>query len=204
MNNHKENENISVKRTKTAFKKAMLELVDEKQFKSIAVRDIVSHSGYGRSTFYTHFHDKYDLCDWIIEDEALSYVKTVIEAILKNIPLDNDKAMYDACYMILKQQNDNKLFYNALIHELIPNYSVSNFADKTYLLLMESFDYSPSHWPKELDHKFYFYILTNTLIDQIKYWEKQGYKQTVEEMAIQARALHIMWGYKPVVLKNND
>lgn len=197
-------ENISVKRTKQAIKKALLEIVQTKSFKSISVQDITSASGYGRSTFYTHFHDKFDLVEWIMNDEAFNYANTVRNAILENSPVNDDKSMYEACYTIINQQFENRSFYNALIHELIPGYSTAAFAENTYMLLMELFDYASSHWPKELDHKFYFYILTNTLIDQIKYWEKDGYKLTVEEMAAQARALHVMWGYKSVILKDNE
>lgn len=199
---NKVDEGNSVKRTKTAFKNALLELVGSKPFRSISIKDLVDISTYGRSTFYTHFHDKFDLSEWIINDEAASYVDTVRKAILENSPVDDDETMFDACYMILKQQMDNRRFYDALIHESITGYSTSEFAEKTYLLLMESFDYTSYNWPEELDHNFYYYILTHTLIDQIKYWEKEGYKLSVEEMAVQARALHSMWGYKSVILKD--
>lgn len=198
----KKEENISVIRTKAAIKKALLEIVDIKPFRSVSVRDIAEYSGYGRSTFYTHFHDKFDLVEWIMNDEASEYVETVRRAVVEYSPVDDDESMYEACYSILKQQFDNKLFYNALIHELMPGYSTANFAEKTYLLLMESFDYAPSNWPEDLDQKFYYYILTNTLIDQIKYWEKCGYELSVEDMAKQARALNVMWGYKSVIVKD--
>lgn len=188
-------------RTKKAFRKALLELVAEKPFRSVSVQDLVSRSGYGRSTFYLHFHDKFDLSDWVIDDEAESYVDSINNAIILNMPVDNDESVYQTCYMILKQQMDNRDFYNAIIHELIPGYTTSIFADKTYQLLMKTFDYPTSYWNEEIDHDFYYYILTNTLIDQIKYWEKHGYKLSLKEMSIQARALHYMWGYKSIMLK---
>ncbi len=194
-------ENISVKRTKAAFKKALFQLVSDKPFRSVSVQDLVAKSGYGRSTFYLHFHDKFDLSEWAIDDEATDYVNIVFRAITENMPVDNDDTMYETCYMILKQQMDNRTFYNAIIHELIPGYSTSIFADKTYLLLMEVFDYPSFYWTEEINREFYYYILTNTLIDQVKYWEKQGYSLPLEEMAVQARALHKMWGYQSILLK---
>lgn len=47
--------------TKSILAKSLEELLKTKEFESITVNDIVKHCGAGRSTFYKHFKDKYEL-----------------------------------------------------------------------------------------------------------------------------------------------
>ncbi|RUL56882.1 MULTISPECIES: TetR/AcrR family transcriptional regulator [Lysinibacillus] len=46
------------KRTKKHLQQAFIQLIKEKGYHSISVKDIVELAEYNRSTFYVHFHDK--------------------------------------------------------------------------------------------------------------------------------------------------
>ena len=54
-------------RTKEHLKLALIELIKQKGFHSISVKDIVSHAGYNRSTFYVHYQDKTELAEDLLE-----------------------------------------------------------------------------------------------------------------------------------------
>ncbi len=48
-------------RTRDALGDALVELMQERPFKSLTVQDVLDRAGVGRSTFYTHYRDKDDL-----------------------------------------------------------------------------------------------------------------------------------------------
>ncbi len=47
------------------------ELVKKKPVEKITIREITDGAGVIRPTFYNHFHDKYELLEWIIREELL-------------------------------------------------------------------------------------------------------------------------------------
>jgi AcrR family transcriptional regulator len=50
-----------VRKTDTRLHEALMSLIHDKSYDSIAVRDILDRADVGRSTFYAHFRDKDDL-----------------------------------------------------------------------------------------------------------------------------------------------
>ncbi|MBP3966950.1 TetR/AcrR family transcriptional regulator [Paenibacillus lignilyticus] len=52
-----------IERTKDMLRSALIELIEEKGFESITVRDLTLKAGLNRGTFYLHYHDKFDLLE---------------------------------------------------------------------------------------------------------------------------------------------
>ncbi|ACX66727.1 TetR/AcrR family transcriptional regulator [Paenibacillus sp. FSL H8-0457] len=50
-------------RTKEHLKSAFIQLVKEKGYHAVTVKDIVDKAAYNRSTFYVHYQDKIELAD---------------------------------------------------------------------------------------------------------------------------------------------
>jgi len=69
-----EHENRSVRRTKKALRDSLIELMKTRSILSIGVNEICAAADVGRSTFYTHYHDQYDLLQ-SIEDEARAFFR---------------------------------------------------------------------------------------------------------------------------------
>jgi AcrR family transcriptional regulator len=57
-----------VLKSQEAIKNAVLELMAEKNFDDITIRDISDRANVNRGTIYLHYMDKYDLLDKIIEE----------------------------------------------------------------------------------------------------------------------------------------
>jgi AcrR family transcriptional regulator len=55
-------------RTRNALGDALIELMQERPFKSVTVQDVLDRAKVGRSTFYTHYRDKDDLFLSDVED----------------------------------------------------------------------------------------------------------------------------------------
>lgn len=54
---------LRIKRTKKSIKEAFFNLVEERGFEHISVKDITDYAMLSRNTFYLHYKDKYDLLD---------------------------------------------------------------------------------------------------------------------------------------------
>lgn len=72
---------LRVIRTRASIKNAMIELIEEKGFEAITVKDITTKANINRGTFYSHYQDKYDLMTKC-EEELL---KELENKIIKNI-----------------------------------------------------------------------------------------------------------------------
>lgn len=61
--------------TKRALAAALKELMEEMPFSKISISDICSKCDMNRKSFYYHFKDKYDLVNWIFDNEFISIAK---------------------------------------------------------------------------------------------------------------------------------
>ena len=68
-----------VRRTDARLHDALMSLIHDKSYDSIAVRDILDRADVGRSTFYAHFRDKDDLLTSGIS-EALQSIRSTAAA----------------------------------------------------------------------------------------------------------------------------
>jgi len=58
---------LRVLKTRAAIQSHFLDLLLQKNFNEITVKDIASAAKIGRGTFYLHYEDKYDLLETVIE-----------------------------------------------------------------------------------------------------------------------------------------
>jgi AcrR family transcriptional regulator len=66
-----------INRTREAIREAMIDLIDEKGFESISIKDITDRANINRGTFYLHYHDKFDLLDQT-ENEIIERMKEIL------------------------------------------------------------------------------------------------------------------------------
>lgn len=59
---------LRVKRTQKAIRESFFELIKEKGFEQMSVKDITDRAMISRNTFYLHYADKYALFDRICDD----------------------------------------------------------------------------------------------------------------------------------------
>nr|WP_297176017.1 TetR/AcrR family transcriptional regulator [uncultured Agathobaculum sp.] len=70
-------EDKRVRRTKRLLRQALTRLMQQKEFKSITVTDIVREADINRGTFYAHYRDVYDLRERI-EGEMIADFRSMI------------------------------------------------------------------------------------------------------------------------------
>ena len=76
-----------VQKTRKLLQDALIELVTEKGYESVSIREILERANVGRSTFYAHFQDKDQLLRSILDrlDELFEQHKKQILSAAKNV-----------------------------------------------------------------------------------------------------------------------
>ncbi len=111
-------ENISSIRTKKMMVDALEELLQSKGIDKITVLDITKKCGINRQTFYYHFHDIYELAEWM----SRSYTEEVLG---KEISIDKwDEAVLNAAEFLLKKRKLVISLISSLGHHYITNFLV--------------------------------------------------------------------------------
>lgn len=63
--------------SKQQLRKALFQLLKEKEWGKISVQDLTNKAGIHRTTFYQHYEDKFDLAQQVM-DEMFDVMKTAI------------------------------------------------------------------------------------------------------------------------------
>jgi AcrR family transcriptional regulator len=71
------NWDLRVIRTRESIREAFVELLEEKGFKAVTVKDITTRAKINRGTFYMHYQDKYDLMNRCQEEFLIELSKIV-------------------------------------------------------------------------------------------------------------------------------
>ena len=83
------NTDLRIIRTKEAIREALVDLIDDKSFESITVKDITSKAGINRGTFYAHYQDKFDLVAQY-EDEIISELAVIAKQSIQDFIAESD------------------------------------------------------------------------------------------------------------------
>lgn len=93
-------------RTRHLLSAAFIELMREKGYSAITVSDLIERANIGRSTFYSHYHDK--------EDLFVSELDRVIEVLSNRIP-NPDKMPFFPSLGLFRHVGEEYELYKALV-----------------------------------------------------------------------------------------
>ena len=94
-------------RTKIQLRDAMIQLLSEKSFDQISTTELVKRAKVSRSSFYTHYQDKYDMIE--------AYQRRLFETI-QYVFEKNDGNLYETMLETFEFLQQNKI-YAALLSE---------------------------------------------------------------------------------------
>lgn len=159
-------------RMKDRLAEAFLALCCEKDIKKITVSEIVKKADTGRQSFYNHFHDKFELINWIFERRS----KEIINGFHPEDGWCRIIADYYRSFL------DQKAFYSQAA-KLEGQNSFSDFLySETFAFHLETV---MRRAEGELTGEMLFAIRFNTLaaIEICTEWMKNGMEETPDEMA---------------------
>jgi Transcriptional regulator len=110
-----------VLKSQEAIKKAILELMSEKNFDDITIRDIADSANVNRGTIYLHYMDKYDLLDKLIEEHIGNLRELCLSA--------SEMTFQEGNYVWFEYFAENHLFFSTMLNTKSAAYFRSRFLD---------------------------------------------------------------------------
>ena len=154
--------------TKVMLAESLKELLKTKSLEKITVRQLVENCQVNRQTFYYHFHDIYELVEYMffveldkIFDEAIDLKTDLFSERWENV-----------YYIILNYMLDNKKIIIGIFHS-IGRYELEQIlCDVFYYMIMkfideESEDFNISQEDKVFMGKFYKYAFAGITLDWV-------------------------------------
>jgi AcrR family transcriptional regulator len=99
-----------VQRTRQLLQQAMIELVSEKGYDAVTVRDITDRANLGRTTFYAHYESKEDL---LLSGHQASVFKTAFDAVTLEAMLAVDVPIEQVTFF--EQISEARQMYHVVI-----------------------------------------------------------------------------------------
>ena len=81
--------------TKRLIANSFKDMLLQYSFEKITIKMITDHANVIRPTFYNHFHDKYELMEWLLTVEVLQKAKECID---NNLDDEAVKCMFEGFY----------------------------------------------------------------------------------------------------------
>ena len=110
-------EDRRILKTKKNLKRTLIELLSQKAFEQISVKELCETAQTSRITFYTHYNDKYDLADDIFQDMVAIATDEFHDLQKTNNPQGDPIVSY--CNMfdcILNIYYDHNLFFPLILN----------------------------------------------------------------------------------------
>lgn len=175
--------------TREKIKQAFFQLLKEKPFHTITVKDISKYARVNRSTFYAHYKDIYQLLnDIVLEGETISDEPVSRDDIYVNPEGYIDR--YQESFEFSKQNQDLRLIF--MIHFIDSPYFhdyINKFIEQGYAIQRAVQPEDSSY--KIPDRLLAFYCLGG--ISQLVYlWIKEDLPYTSREMAVYTAKITVL------------
>lgn len=167
-----------VRRTRRLLQQALVELMAEKDFKDITVRELTLRADVNRGTFYSHYKDLYDMLEQT-EEELFGQITLMLEAYqperlqqdLTPILLDVFRFVRDnreLCLTMLNRQEGERFFQR--LRALIYDMSLHSWGGM--------YPQRPGGGPN-----YYLEFVVSGAVGLIQAWMQGGMREPPEEMA---------------------
>ncbi len=171
-------EDLRIKRTYKLLKEALFELLSKKSFDEIKVVDICELAMVHRTTFYSHFSDKYELLEYCINDVE----QELTEKISNNIYSNTEEFYTNLIINVIEYISDKKkLFKNIIKNNL--NSSIISIFNRTCVNYIKSVQEEDKvkkvqDIPIEIIAQFYSGAVMSTIV----WWLESNSKLTEKEL----------------------
>lgn len=184
----KEVVDIRILRSKKAISDTLMGLLNERDFKTITITEIVNKAGVNRGTFYKHYAYKEDVLQEI-QDDFLEQLATMLEnnyqdvcySSLKTVPLSD--ALFTFIY-------DHRDFFHLVIHTVGFLHFQMQFSAVLKDFLIENF-FPTAHHSFNSHDPLAAYV-ANGIYGYLAEWDENAYTSSPTEMAQQLTDIFIL------------
>ncbi|RIU89342.1 TetR/AcrR family transcriptional regulator [Oceanobacillus picturae] len=166
-------------RTKDHLKQSLIELIKEKGFHAVSVKDIVDHASYNRSTFYVHYQDKFELTTDLMDIMLDGLEESVGKPFVTGRTVSTKKLDTES-FSIVSYIYENRHFFELIkFDDTIPGLH-TRFPQTILKIYQEKFTFETvNHVPVNMNYftRYTAYGFYGLLIN----WIQQGFQETKEE-----------------------
>ena len=181
----KQSEDRRSRRSRRLLKEGLLQMMQEKRFSEITVRDITERMDLNRGTFYLHYPDTAALLQ-SVEEDMLAEAQALVDAHMAESTAE--RTLRPVLLPIL----DYVVEHRTTIGMLLDSSTASGFVDRLQKLIYRNGSRLTEAWfrdvsPEQLDYLMSF--LTYGLIGLVKEWFGRGMDLPGEELVSMADRL---------------
>lgn len=155
--------NARTLQTRFMLKKALFELLSEKNIMDINVKSLCDRAQINRSTFYLHYRDIEDLLSSVKNEEVNKFYDFTSS-------VTNEKSLKKATISYFQYIKDNDFIYRVLLNGQHPDF------EKEFINALLKIDY------RNIDIYEHVFSISGHLF-VTKYWIENNYRESVEDMA---------------------
>ncbi|MCI2057526.1 MAG: TetR/AcrR family transcriptional regulator [Oscillibacter sp.] len=181
----KHSDDRRARRSRRLLKQGLTELLHEKKFSDISVRDITDRIDMNRGTFYLHYSDTYDLLH-SVEGDVLRDAQTMIDE--HRGEMENAGSLRPIFSPLL----DYVVEHRAVCGSLLGNNASSDFTGRLHQLIYKNgSNLIRSVWPDAPEEKMEYLLSFSTfgLIGLIKRWFDTNMKLSKDDLLARADRL---------------
>lgn len=186
---HEHTTDLRVFRTKQAIRDALVELIEEKGFEAMTVKDITTRATINRGTFYAHYQDKYDLmakCEEEIMVRLSKLVKKTVPSVTAELRQSPPPrlAIYPLVVAIFEFLNEHSRFMKAALGpkgDMTFQTKFKDFFRET--MLGKSPDVLINEEECLVPPKYFTTYVGSAHIGVVQQWLESGRQESPEEMA---------------------
>lgn len=178
-------EDRRVRRTRRLLKQGLAELMEEKDFKDITVKDITDRVDLNRGTFYLHYADTYDLLEKL-ENETLQDFQSMIDAHVPQTEEEQDLTpilLPIARYIVDNASVCRSLFENRASNDFLQKFQ-QTIHDNGQKIIRGNYPRASSQ-----NLRYFFCFITYGLIGLIREWFTLGMTTTIEDLVSKANRI---------------
>jgi len=179
---------LRVVRSKQAIRDALVELIEEKGFETVTVKDITTRARINRGTFYDHYHDKYDLmakCEEEIMVRLSKLVKKTVPSVTAEMRHSPPRLeIYPLVVAIFEFLNEHSRFMRAALGpkgDMTFQTRFKDFFRET--MLGKSPDVLINEEECLVPAKYFATYVGSAHLGVIQQWLESGRQESPEEMA---------------------
>ena len=178
-------EDRRARRTRRLLKESLLELMEQKHFSEISVRDVTDNADMNRTTFYLHYTDTTQLLQ-SMEEDLLAEAQVLVDAHIQETVADG------TLRPVFEPILDFVVEHREVCTILFENNEVSQFAEHLQQLIHRNGTEVIRAWFQPMDDQQLYYLLrliTYGLIGLIREWFQKNMDLPKEELLVTAEFL---------------
>lgn len=172
-------EDRRIRRTRRLLKKELAELMSEKDFKDITVKDITERADLNRGTFYLHYTDTYDLLEKL-ENETLQDFQSMIDAY---VPTNQQNSLTPLLEPIVVYIIENASICRSLFENKASNDFIRKFqrmiCENGHKMVQESYPSATTQLTN-----YFFSFITYGLIGVLHQWFDCNMEMDMHEVVL--------------------